>query len=665
MTALHSVAKTPAIKEEEEDGDERAGGGMPLGPKNHDYRGMDGDGDGEGDADTVTSPITFEKQKVVPRTSAHSEQSILSSISLKSMVNQHRQQEGSTGAGAGAGTGTVNGTGTGNGSTTASHSHSAFVDRKQQIQSPAMVSILRKSCTEENVRSSHSSQAGDGMGDGRNPSSGKEIGRRLPFTDDQRSNPELDPTRDVVDAARNKKKSKAVFSEPENDADEDDEVRQKNLTTQALRKLSSFKMNASSNLRLSSDTRARESSSSSTSSVSSSSASVPKTEYIADKLTTTNSNSMTQLRFGNKNVIIDSVNHAAAAKPPHQQMLRKPSLEFLPQPASTSNLNFNSNRNKSTVRQINNPKKPLYIPAVLRKVSETNITNDDLLNATLSSYYKKASNLDNNLSPKAPQSASAQNANNLRIISSQSSVQSNTSSILENYKNKISSYLFPNSIPNNNRINLIPTISNRNSSRVNPPTMDHWIPDSKRNSCRYCHKPFTLWERKHHCRHCGDIFCQNHLRHWLYLDSQANFIMINELSRGGLNDGGTLCKICDDCLVEYENLSSSNPSANETNNNNSNNGNSDGADNEDESDNRKKVRNYYKNRQMNSLFRPRKGAPAQPHAGVDQDTITPIQVRSYEDDTENENAGEEEEEGNDVLGSVIGSVPANWNWSSF
>lgn len=31
MTALHSVSKTPAIKEEEEDGDERDGRGVPLG----------------------------------------------------------------------------------------------------------------------------------------------------------------------------------------------------------------------------------------------------------------------------------------------------------------------------------------------------------------------------------------------------------------------------------------------------------------------------------------------------------------------------------------------------------------------------------------------------------------------------------------------------------
>lgn len=139
--------------------------------------------------------------------------------------------------------------------------------------------------------------------------------------------------------------------------------------------------------------------------------------------------------------------------------------------------------------------------------------------------------------------------------------------------------------------------------------------------------------------------------------------MINELNHGGLNDGGTLCKICDDCLVEYENLSSSNHGANTNDTNNNNNNSGDGGDGDD--DERKKVRNYYKNRQMNTLFKPRKDAPAQTHAVVDQDTITPIQVRSYEDDTENENAEEEEEEGNDVLGSVIGSVPANWNWSSF
>ncbi|CAI4061998.1 hypothetical protein SKDZ_07G2300 [Saccharomyces kudriavzevii ZP591] len=654
MTALHSVTKTPAIKEEEEDGEERNGGGVPLGPRNDDYHGRDGGG-GSG-ADTVTSPITFEKQKVVPRASMHSEQSILSSISLKSMVNQHRQQqlqqEGSTGTG-----------------TAQSHPHSGFVDRKQQIQSPAMVSILRKSSAEENARSCYSSKTGDGLTDTRKPSTGKEIGRMLPFTDDQKANPELDPTSTAASNSKGekkkkktkKKKSKAVFNELENDADEDDEVRQKNLTTQALRKLSSFKMNASSNLRLSNENKAKGSSSSSTSSMSSLSSSKP--ENIADKLTTTNSSSMTQLRFGNTNVIIDSVNHAAAVRPPHQQMLRKPSLDFLPQPTSSANLNFNSNKHTSNVRQINNPKKPLYIPAVLRKVSETNITNDDLLNATMSSYYKKNFNLEHSLNPSAGQSAGAQNANNLRIISSQSSVQSNTSSILESYKNKISSYLFPNSIPNNDRINLIPTISNRNSTRVNPPTKDHWIADSKRNSCRYCHKPFTLWERKHHCRHCGDIFCQDHLRHWLYLDSQANFIMIKELNNGGVNGGGTLCKICDDCLVEYENLSTSSHNSNT----NENNGNSEGGDgnDDDDDDKKKKLRNYYKNRQMNNLFRPRKGGPPQEHAAADQDTITPIQVRSNEDDPENESAGKEQEEGNDVLGSVIGSVPANWNWSSF
>ena len=135
MAALHSVSKTPAIKEEEEDGAEQDGEGVPLGSRNHDYRSKNGDE--ESGADTVTSPITFEKQKVVPRASMHSEQSILSSISLKSMVNQHRQQQLQQESSTGTGTG--------------------FVDRKQQIQSPAMVSILRKNSAEENVRSSHSS----------------------------------------------------------------------------------------------------------------------------------------------------------------------------------------------------------------------------------------------------------------------------------------------------------------------------------------------------------------------------------------------------------------------------------------------------------------------------------------------------------------------------
>ena len=35
----------------------------------------------------------------------------------------------------------------------------------------------------------------------------------------------------------------------------------------------------------------------------------------------------------------------------------------------------------------------------------------------------------------------------------------------------------------------------------------YWIPDSEVNNCNNCGKDFTFFERKHHCRVCGKIFC--------------------------------------------------------------------------------------------------------------------------------------------------------------
>jgi hypothetical protein len=37
----------------------------------------------------------------------------------------------------------------------------------------------------------------------------------------------------------------------------------------------------------------------------------------------------------------------------------------------------------------------------------------------------------------------------------------------------------------------------------------HWVPDSERKACALCNKTFNAGRRKHHCRQCGDIFCDD------------------------------------------------------------------------------------------------------------------------------------------------------------
>jgi len=37
---------------------------------------------------------------------------------------------------------------------------------------------------------------------------------------------------------------------------------------------------------------------------------------------------------------------------------------------------------------------------------------------------------------------------------------------------------------------------------------DHWVKDEVVDSCSGCAVRFSLTERRHHCRNCGQLFCQ-------------------------------------------------------------------------------------------------------------------------------------------------------------
>lgn len=81
------------------------------------------------------------------------------------------------------------------------------------------------------------------------------------------------------------------------------------------------------------------------------------------------------------------------------------------------------------------------------------------------------------------------------------------------------------------------------TSQTQEPTRNHWRKDESRTACSYCHKPFSFVRRRHHCRRCGDLFCSDHVSHVLSLDAEAQFTL----------DGlGVLSKVCDWCVKDYE-----------------------------------------------------------------------------------------------------------------
>ena len=81
------------------------------------------------------------------------------------------------------------------------------------------------------------------------------------------------------------------------------------------------------------------------------------------------------------------------------------------------------------------------------------------------------------------------------------------------------------------------------SSVTGPPTRNHWKPDANAVVCDapVCQKYFSLFERRHHCRHCGHVFCNTHSHYTVPLDQDAEF-----------HPAGTESRACKHCWNRYQ-----------------------------------------------------------------------------------------------------------------
>ena len=171
------------------------------------------------------------------------------------------------------------------------------------------------------------------------------------------------------------------------------------------------------------------------------------------------------------------------------------------------------------LQQIKGLRSPMYIPAVLR------LTQNE--NGEMGRRDRKHDGLE--MRPTHSFEVALEHS---KSISSQASIKSmDSNALVESASLLISPYR---------------NISHRNYNHVLllAPTRKHWVKDEAVLKCgiAHCPKTFNFFERRHHCRRCGGIFCKEHTMHYLYINHLAQF------TTGGR---GTLSKVCDNCIEEY------------------------------------------------------------------------------------------------------------------
>ncbi|OCK94934.1 FYVE-domain-containing protein [Cenococcum geophilum 1.58] len=198
---------------------------------------------------------------------------------------------------------------------------------------------------------------------------------------------------------------------------------------------------------------------------------------------------------------------AVVSPPAFQQHAYKTSAPYTPMTSGTTtpaNVSPTSPRNTSNLSTLHlhmrPPKSPLYVPAVLRPTEKP---------ARQSPPKNADSGLD---SADSSWSASGRRATGDSLESGISRV------VTEEWNEEIQGPV------------------------TGPPSRNHWKPDNSTSVCSAsaCHKPFSFFDRRHHCRRCGGIFCGAHSLNNVRLNQHALF-----------HPSGSYYRACDRCFSNY------------------------------------------------------------------------------------------------------------------
>lgn len=100
--------------------------------------------------------------------------------------------------------------------------------------------------------------------------------------------------------------------------------------------------------------------------------------------------------------------------------------------------------------------------------------------------------------------------------------------------------------PDNNKLSeIVDRVRSWMPRKMEPANVsrDFWMPDQSCRVCYECDSPFTVFNRRHHCRLCGRVFCAK---------CAANSIPppSDELRRG--RDDGEKIRVCNYCFKQWE-----------------------------------------------------------------------------------------------------------------
>lgn len=173
------------------------------------------------------------------------------------------------------------------------------------------------------------------------------------------------------------------------------------------------------------------------------------------------------------------------------------------------------------IQQIKGFRNPMYIPAVLRKTLDKDADlgplSSNLTDTGRESYFEGLSRVG------LPNRDHGSSSNSIRSVDLGDNTIASPSTFTGPY-----------------------TLNKKQYEHIlkAAPTRKHWLKDEAVSECGIttCRKNFNFFERRHHCRRCGGIFCKEHTLHYLYINHLAQF------TTGGR---GTLSRVCDNCIEEY------------------------------------------------------------------------------------------------------------------